>query len=259
MVIKIQMDIYKNNLSFKIKGGFSEKWFSKERFQNWENNTFYIFDHYANLDCNYIDIGAWIGPTVMYAAQKFKKVIAIDPDRLAFYRLTENLSVNNFTNVILVNKCLSYEDGVTSFGGNGKWGNSESTMLVSDPEYSSWEGRWSKEEREKNIETVETIKIETILETYNLDNIGFVKMDIEGGEMIVIPAIADFLLSNRPVLYISLHFCFLQPCHIRDILDILFKIYNTCYLYDNEGNKTIVTKDNIIEHEITSVVFEQIL
>ena len=67
-------------------------------------------------------------------------------------------------------------------------GNSESTMLVSNPEYSTWEGRWSKEERETNIKVVETIKIETLMTMCNMDNVSFIKMDIEGGEMIVIPA-----------------------------------------------------------------------
>ena len=250
------MEIYKNDLSFTVKGSFSEKWFSHKQFQSWENNTFHILDHYANNNLNYIDVGAWIGPTVMYAAQRFKTVIAVEPDRLAFYRLVNNLSVNNFNNIIPVNKCLSYNDDFISFGGNGKWGNSESTMLVSNPEYSSWEGRWSKEEREKNIKIVETIKIETLIKLYNVDNIGFIKMDIEGGEMVVIPAMTEFLKINKPVLYISLHFCFLQFHHIQTILDILFNIYDNCYFFDDEGNKTHITNEIILGNKVTSVVFE---
>jgi len=250
------MEIYKNELSFNVKGSFSKKWFSHERFQSWENNTFHILNHYANSNLNYIDVGAWIGPTVMYAAQRFKTVIAVEPDRLAFYRLVNNLSVNKFNNIITVNKCLSYNDDFISFGGNGKWGNSESTMLVSNPEYSSWEGRWSKEEREANIEVVETIKIETLMSICDMDNVGFIKMDIEGGEMVVIPAMTEFLKLNKPVLYISLHFCFLQLHHIQCILDILFNIYENCYSFDDEGNKTRITKEFILEYEVTTIVFE---
>ena len=116
------MEITKNNLSFTVTGSFSEKWFSNKQFHNWEKNTFHILDHYADSNLNYIDVGAWIGPTVLYAAQRFNKVVAIEPDRLAFHRLVENLSVNNFKNIIPVNKCLSYNDYFTAFGGNGKWG-----------------------------------------------------------------------------------------------------------------------------------------
>ena len=249
------MEITKNNLSFAVTGSFSEKWFDNKHFQDWEKNTFHILDHYADSTLNYIDVGAWIGPTVLYAAQRFNKVIAIEPDRLAFHRLVKNLSVNNFKNIIPVNKCLSYNDDFTSFGGNGKWGNSESTMLVSNNEYSSWEGRWSKEEREKNIEVVETIKIETLMTMCNMDSVGFIKMDIEGGEMVVIPAMTEFLKINKPILYLSLHFCFLKLNHIQSILDILFDIYDNCCFFDDEGNKTNISKETILAYKVSSVVF----
>jgi len=252
------MEIIKNNVSFNVKGYYSEKWFSDKYFKNWEKSTFHIMDHYHNLNGIYIDIGAWIGPTVMYAAQKFRNVVAIEPDGAAFRRLTENLSVNNFNNITLVNKCLSDKDETISFGGNGKWGNSESTMLVSNPEYSSWEGRWSKEEREQHIKDVETISIDTLFATYDINPeiISFIKMDIEGGEMIVIPGISHILSKYKPVLYLSLHYCFLQIHHIKDILDLLFDIYENCYLFNDEGTKYNINKETIMENRITSVVFE---
>ena len=65
------MLIIKNNKSFNVKGSYSEKWFSHNTFQQWEPNTFKILDYYQNLNGTYIDIGAWIGPTVMYASQLF--------------------------------------------------------------------------------------------------------------------------------------------------------------------------------------------
>ena len=252
------MLITKNNISFNIKGSYSEKWFSHNTFQLWEQNTFHILDYYQKQNGTYIDIGSWIGPTVMYASQLFDRVIAIEPDKLAYKRLVENLSVNNFNNITLIDKCLSDKNETILFGGNGKWGNSESTMLVSNPEYSSWGGRWTKEEREKNIKLVETIDFNTLINEYNIniENVKFIKMDIEGGEMIVIPCMKDILQRYKPTLYLSLHFCFLKREHIKNILDILFAIYDACYLFYDDGSKINVNIDQIMSETITTVVFE---
>lgn len=252
------MEIKKNNVSFNVKGGYSEKWFSSSHFQKWEKNTFHILDHYYNLHKIYIDIGAWIGPTALYASQRFNSVYAIEPDGIAFRRLANNLKANNIDNITIVNKCLSDKDETILFGGNGKWGNSESTMLVSNPEYSSWDGRWSKEEREKNIKEIETISIDTLITEFNINpsNIGFIKMDIEGGELIVVPAIQHILKQSKPIFYISLHFCFLKMEHIITILDILFDIYDDCYYFNNDGSKYRIEKSLIIADKITSIVFE---
>lgn len=252
------MLITKNNKSFNVKGSYSEKWFSHKNFQVWEPNTFHILDHYSDINGVYIDVGAWIGPTVMYASQIFDKVIALEPDKIAYNRLRRNILENNFNNITLVDKCLSDKNDKTSFGGNGKWGNSESTMLVSNPEYSSWGGRWTKEEREENIKLVETIDAKTLIDEYNIDmeKLKLIKMDIEGSEMIVIPGMKDILSQYKPVLYLSLHFCFLKSEHIENILDILFSIYDVCNLFYDDGSKVRINKHQIMREKITTVVFE---
>lgn len=110
------MLITKNNISFNIKGSYSEKWFSHNTFQLWEQNTFHILDYYQKQNGTYIDIGSWIGPTVMYASQLFDRVIAIEPDKLAYKRLVENLSVKTerFLDILfaIYDACyLFYDDG----------------------------------------------------------------------------------------------------------------------------------------------------
>jgi len=69
-------------------------------------------------------------------------VIAIEPDPVALQRLKKNISANSFTNITLIEKALSSENTITQFGGNGKLGNSESTLLISNKEdYLSYQGR----------------------------------------------------------------------------------------------------------------------
>jgi len=65
------------------------------------------------------------------------------------------MSTNALPLFIIIYFIILLKNETILFGGNGKWGNSESTMLVSNPEYSSWGGRWTKEEREKNVKQSE--------------------------------------------------------------------------------------------------------
>ena len=91
------MKIEKNNCSFLISEDdeYSMNWFSNNQLDIWEQDTFHIFEYYKNYKKGiYIDIGAWIGPTVLYCANIYKKVIALEPDPIALSRLKKNISAS---------------------------------------------------------------------------------------------------------------------------------------------------------------------
>lgn len=259
--------ICKHNTNFNIKGQYSLDWFiSHVQNGSWEEDTFNILDHYQNLDKIYLDIGAWIGPTVLYSANKFKQIICFEPDPIAIERLNENLSVNSFNNITLITKALSNDNNISEFGGNGELGNSMSTLLVSldnkEDFYNNYGqgGQWlSYDERKSNIISIKTTTIETALIEHNIDpeNIGLIKMDIEGGEIILIPAIETFLKTYKPVLYISLHRVFLPEKDINYILTILFRIYENCYSIDNNNNKVKLDITTIQKNGLTTIIFEK--
>lgn len=256
------MKIVKNDCSFEISENepYSMKWFSNNQLDKWEQDTFNVFEHYKNHKGIYIDIGAWIGPTVLYCANIFKKVIALEPDPVALSRLKKNISANNFNNIVLVEKGLSLENGITQFGGNGTLGNSESTLLIANKEeYLSYEGRHTKKGYTQNeIVEIETITIEKLIEEQDIDpqNISLIKMDIEGGEKIVVPSLVSFLHTYKPVFYISLHRCFLKESDINQIIDILFNIYDKCYYFTSDGVKKLIDKNFIQTKKLISLVFE---
>jgi FkbM family methyltransferase len=256
------MEIKKNNCSFMISDEYSKFWFSNNKLDTWEQDTFHILEHYKHRKGGiYIDVGAWIGPTVLYAANIYKKVIAIEPDQVAVKRLKENLSANSFDTIVLIEKGLSSVNGTSEFGGNGELGNSESTLLISNKEeYLSYSGihttLWKNQQN--HIVSIETITIESLIEQQNINpkDISLIKMDIEGGEKIVVPALIDFLKIHKPVFYISLHRCFLREYDIEEIINILFGIYDTCYVFSDNGEKKIVDKNFIQKEALTSLVFE---
>ena len=105
---------------------------------------------------------------------------------------------------------------------------------------------------------IETITIENLIEEQNIDpkNISLIKMDIEGGEKVVIPSLVKFLKTYKPVFYISLHRCFLKESHIEEILDILFNIYEKCYYFSLQGEKITVDKNFVQTKKLNALVFE---
>ncbi len=253
------IQIKKKNTVFNVSGIFSENWF-KNAISNgdWEQYTFDIIDRYSDNDKIYLDIGSWIGPTVLYAADKYKKIYCYEPDPVAIDRLNKNLSVNNFKNITLIKEALSNETGKSKFGGNKKLGNSMSTLLVNDSNFIENGGEveyLDKTDRATDIIEVNTITFDESCKKYNIDvnNIGLVKIDIEGGEYFVIPAMEDFLRKCKPVLYISLHWVFLKKEQIISILNILFDIYNSCYNID----KFKVDTNDVINKKLQSLVFRE--
>jgi FkbM family methyltransferase len=254
------MEIIKNNHNFRVDGDYSLNWFKNNKLDCWEQDTFHILEYYKNKeDGIYIDIGAWIGPTVLYAANIYNKIIAIEPDTVAIERLEKNLSVNNFNNIVLIKKGLSDKNGESVFGGNGPLGNSESTLLVARDNFFTYEGRHTTCYKNNHpIIKIETINIETLITENNIDptKICLIKMDIEGGEIIVVPALKDFLIKYKPVLYISLHYDYLKYSDIQLIIDILFDIYEKCYYFAWSGVKILTKKDEILNKRLSSIVFE---
>jgi FkbM family methyltransferase len=254
------MEIKKNNCSFLISDEYSKWWFGNNKLDTWEQDTFFILEYYKNhKDGIYIDIGSWIGPTVLYSANIYNKVVAIEPDPVALKRLKQNISVNNFDNIVLIEKGLSSYNGISEFGGNGELGNSESTLLIANKDdYLSYPGIHTTLHTHNEIVLIETITIEYLIEQQNIspEHISLIKMDIEGGEKIVVPALINFLNKYKPTLYISLHRCFLRDYEIDEIIDILFGVYSKCYVFSSDGEKTLVDKGFIRKNLINSLVFE---
>lgn len=268
--------IKKNNVLFYVNNFYSPSlnWF-QNAYKNWENETFDILDYYSDTKNGvYLDIGAWIGPTVLYAAKKYKKVVCFEPDPVALDMLKANLSANSFKNIVLIEKALSNNCGTTKFGSHVRAGSTMSTMLVDIPEYAenggfvgndyadTLKGMLPDQSHEfmriKWTIDVETVTLKKVLNDEHIDpdTITLIKMDIEGGEFIVIPYLQSFLKEYHPVFYISLHRGYLLNSQINDLLDMLFNIYNTCFYYDGTGNREQVSKEAVQTRKLSELVFE---
>lgn len=249
--------ITRNGHSFNVVGAYSKRWFTKI-FPRWEASTFKVLERYGGSGGVYLDIGAWIGPTVLYSAHLFNRVIALDADPVALERLDANLAENDFDNITVVKKALSNVNAKSAvFGGNGPLGNSMSTLLVADPEYANLDNKLVSA-RPKHIVKVPTITIKKMLKEVSVrpSELRLIKMDIEGGELLTVPAMRVFLRKYKTPLYISIHPCFLRNEQVKYIVDMLFDIYEGhCY---SSASQRPIDKNYLLNfpRNSVSVVFD---
>lgn len=244
-----EMVIHKNGVQFRVKPKNRWcVWVWHEMLKNsWEEDTFTIFDRFLHPQRPYLDIGAWIGPTVLYGAQRAKHVFAAEPDPVAFQELQENVSLNPGIQpkVTCIHAAVSAASGTTRLYKRDDFGNSQSSLLstLSD-EYCD----------------IRAATIEELLAEHGMHDVNFVKIDIEAGEYVLIPAMYSYLKSYRPTLYLSFHPLFLSE-HLRSASlqdaggsmsgdprtlteNVLAHLDFYKYIYDTAGNP--VSKDDIL-------------
>ncbi len=201
----------------------------------WERETFVIFRHFLDRAHTYIDMGSWIGPTVLFGCGLSKQVHAIEPDPLAFEELGRNVEANRpaTANVQLHNVCIAASSGEVGFGSRTGGGDSTSSMLFSDGA-TQWR--------------VAALSFHDFAKRVDLDHCNFIKMDIEGGEYSVLPSMRAFLEDSRPTVYLSLHPGFLEKSgpglasaalrgmrRLQSTARLLWSLKSYRHLYDPRG------------------------
>jgi FkbM family methyltransferase len=123
-----------------------------------------------------IDCGSNIGMSVLFFKWLYPEstVLAFEPDRATFNLLEKNVRGNNLKNVEIFNKAVSDSDGTIEFYSNP---NNPGALTMSI--YSTWNP-------EKIAYKVDTVK----LSRHITKTVDFLKMDIEGAEVMVIGELA---------------------------------------------------------------------
>ena len=157
----------------------------------WERKTLEIMARYLTPESVCLDIGAWIGPTVLHESMLCRHVFAMEPDPASFPKLTATVDKACSGNVSLLNCALTAEDGAVTLGTKRQFGGTRSSMLLGE----------AAREKVK----VRGISIETLAREQALPRIDFLKLDIEGGEFLVLNSMKAFLVKNKPHFHLSLH------------------------------------------------------
>lgn len=191
---------------------------------HWEPETFAVLKRLLTKESVYCDVGAWIGPTVLYAARLCRKVYCLEPDRVAYQYLLQNVQLNSLENILSSHLALSFENGLSRMSSpRGKRGDSMTSLIRPDG---------------KRVQEVLCLVWQQWLELVGAPRIDIIKMDIEGGEFALLPTMKDYLAENRPKLFLSLHPHLLPETErfeeMGRLVDIL-SVYGACY--DSGGNR----------------------
>lgn len=157
----------------------------------WEPWTLEIL---SGVRGRYVDVGAWVGPTVI-AAKGARERVAIEPDPEARRMLLANLEEADVAAAVW--PCaVGAEAGTVTLRATRVLGNSETTML----------GHGDGDPFD-----VPAIPL------HEVGDADLIKIDIEGAEAQVLPAARAWLDGTRPIL-VSLHPQFMDMTAVLEVL-----------------------------------------
>lgn len=147
-----------------------------------------------------LDIGAHIGYYTLLFARivgKEGKVYAFEPDPANFVLLKKNVEINDYQNVILVDKAVSDKSG------KNKLYKSEKLETSVNSIYNIHSGH-------KFID-IESVRLDDYFKNYN-GKIDWIKIDIEGAELAALQGMASLLEKNKNIKIVTE----LAPCNLEE-------------------------------------------
>ena len=148
-------------------------------------------DKFFLKDKDIIDAGAFIGDSALPLSKlTSKNVYAFEPFDESYEKMEQNIELNNIDNIIPVKASLTdkNEDITLYLSGNNVEGiTSNSSIRKYDTEL-----------------VVKGMTIDKFVEENNLD-VGFIKIDVEGGEQALLRGAINTIKSQKPIIYVSIY------------------------------------------------------
>lgn len=132
-----------------------------------------------------VDVGAAFGEISLYFAKNFQeaKILAIEPSTSNFGIMKKNLQEQSFNvnNIILENLAISDKTGKVDLSTELK---SENTIILNEENPAFAQGL--------KTESVKADTLENILKKHRINEIDFLKIDIEGAEPLLLPSVKKY-------------------------------------------------------------------
>jgi len=153
-------------------------------------------DYFVDENDVVLDIGCWCGPVSLYAAHLASKVYSIDPDPVVFALLEKNVQLNPDveSKIKCRNVAISEKNANMVLYARSKYGEFSSSLLP-------------RVRDNLSESVVRGITLMSFVESEKIEKVTFIKMDVEGGEFLLLPSLCDCLEQlNFPTLYVSFHY-----------------------------------------------------
>jgi len=146
--------------------------------------------HFINPNKNIIDLGSNIGThSIIYANYTNGTVYAFEPQKIVFDILNKNVKLNNCKNIITNN-----------FGGSNV---NKNFYMNACYEHKDNQGAFKIDE---TLDETNGLKIECkIIDELNIENVCYIKIDVEGHEYEALLGLKKILSRDHPTLMIEIH------------------------------------------------------
>lgn len=204
------MEIRLGHYQFNVKDTFCSSFWPYLASGQWEPETFAVIDHFVQPEQLTFDLGAWAGPIALYMAARGANVYALDPDPIVYKELVDNVALNPSLEHLLHPHPLAIhniDSEVTLFARTAYGQSSTSVLARSRDTLDSAMAR--------------AVSLATLHEIAEHKPVDFIKMDIEGGEFLVLPTAQEQLeRMGMPTLFVAMHYGHLRESIYRQHLPV---------------------------------------
>jgi len=194
----------------------------------WEKYTTKLFDKYIIPGMTVMDIGASTGVHTLRMAKLVGitgLVYAFEPSNWMYERLCENISLNNFHNIVVEKFALSEVDAKAIF-------------------LSEQHDRVDKKQNSREYIKMDYVKLDTYVKRMTINKIDFIKIDVDGYETRVLEGAKQTIKKNLPIMVIEMGRG-LQEAYERSLEELITLLESFGYKFYNE--KTEEEYQNLIE------------
>jgi FkbM family methyltransferase len=194
---------------------------SKEDLATYENKIFQLFR--PKHSDNFVDVGAHIGRYSIIAAKRIGslgRVIAIEAHPETFELLKKNIELNGLHNVTTINSVVTSQEGRVRLylPGQDSGFTVYNTIMV------------NRAKPTENFLEVEANTLDNIVESTNITEVNWIKIDVEGAELEVLKGAVNTLSSNTDLtLLIEVH----GDANYKPILEV-FEEYKFQIVYEEK-------------------------
>ena len=243
-----------NDITFQITDDCYmkyQKFWNINQNGNWEPTIYNAMSKFISSDSVYIDMGTWIGPCILYAANIAERCIGVEPDPVALSFLKGNMKCNKQFEIF--EGAISDKRGVLNLYAAGKFrmGSSGSSLLLNDQYIDDSKiVKHYKNVKNRESEKIKSITFSDFVSDFNITKCDFIKIDVEGSEKLLVPQMLDFLMECKPVVYLSIHSWFLDESDKAGIISILQHSKSIL-----NKNMEIISLSSIFKHKEVIIIF----